>query len=247
MKYVILVITFLVLAMYLNRAYAHIYQVIGEKHLPNPTIHIETVVVPENHAGAGIITFVTLGDSLTAGVGADSEKASYPYLVAQSLAKKTGAQVKLVNIGKPGATAQDVLKYQLPEAIKLRPDVAIVLIGINDMHNRVSAAIFQQSMREIVSSLAVVSKHVNVATIPYLGSSQTFLPPYRFYFDWQTKRYNSLLLEALPQKGINVIDLYALSHERAMVGGTYYSSDGFHPSSDGYNYWSTLLHDHINY
>jgi lysophospholipase L1-like esterase len=37
---------------------------------------------------------------------------------------------------------------------------------------------------------------------------------------------------------IKIIDLYSLTREKAFNGQSYYSSDTFHPSDEGYNFWS---------
>lgn len=193
------------------------------------------------------ITYAALGDSLTAGVGANVETESYPYRLGEILAREADTQVSVVSWGQPGATAIDVLKEQVPPTVKLRPDVVTLAIGINDMHNRIAGPVFQTTLVAIVDELSKVIKHINVITIPYLGNNKTFLPPYRYYFDWQTRRFNQLLKTALAGKPVTIIDLYSLTRERAFNDADYYSADGFHPSATAYNFWSTTIYDHLDY
>lgn len=236
MKYVtiILVLVAAGLGLYLNRAYSHISTSIGEKNLNNPTINQTIIIPPLTTTSTAKIVYVALGDSLTAGVGATSEQKTYPYLVAKLLAQKKNAQVTVVNLGVPGATSADVLNQQVPQAIKLHPDVITLAIGINDMLNRVPVGVFQKNLISIVDSLTGTTKSLNIINIPYLGNSQAYWPPYRCYFDWQTKHYNSFLNAT--------IDLYALTRDQAFTNPNYYSIDGFHPSDEGYKFWSNIIY-----
>lgn len=79
-------------------------------------------------------TYVTLGDSITAGVGADMRYESYP-VVLQSLLKSNFEDVEVHNEGIPGARAIDIIKA-LPGIIKKYPVGAtyIITIGTNDIH-----------------------------------------------------------------------------------------------------------------
>lgn len=248
MKYVIL-LAFIILGfgLYLNRAYANIYANFGAKNMTNPTTHQTIIISPSSSTFTKKIIYVALGDSLTAGVGASAEDKTYPYLLAKLLADKQNAQVTVVNLGWPGATAEDVLKIQAPQVAQLHPDFVTLAVGVNDMHNQVAAKLFQQTMVAITDNLAGVTKHLNVINLPYLGSGSVFFPPYRFYFDWKTKRYNSLLNASLTNKQINVIDIYSLTRAKAFNDSKYYSADKFHPSDEGYDFWSKIFYDHLDY
>lgn len=247
MKYLITIFIILVFGLYLNRAYAYVYKMLVVNNLINPTTH-QIITVPFSaNAFTKKIVYVALGDSLTAGIGATAEDKTYPYLLAKLLTVKHNAQVTVINLGLPGATAEDVLKIQVPQVAQFHPDIVTIAVGVNDIHNQVSIGLFQKTMSAIVDKLASTTKHLNVINIPYLGSGSVFLPPYRLYFDWQTKRYNSALNNALAEQPIKIIDIYSLTREKAMAGLQYYSLDNFHPSDDGYSFWSQILYDNLDY
>ncbi len=246
MKYLIIIFTVIAIALYSNWAYGRIYATIGEKHLPNPTMN-QKIILPSSKTHTKKIVFVALGDSLTAGVGASGEDKTYPYLLAKMLAEKQNAQVTLINLAVPGAVASDVLKNQVPQVAQFHPDIVSVAIGVNDMHNQVSGKIFSQTMSEIVDKLNSTTKHLNIINVPFIGGSSVFLPPYRLYFDLQTKRYNSLLNKALVGRQANILDLYSLTREKAFYNQLYYSADGFHPGDAGYDFWSKALYDYFDY
>jgi lysophospholipase L1-like esterase len=74
--------------------------------------------------------FVALGDSITVGVGDPAPGGGWrgwAALLAGSL-----RQGQILNLAALGATARDVERVQLPAAAELRPEVASVVVGIND-------------------------------------------------------------------------------------------------------------------
>jgi len=76
------------------------------------------------------LRFVALGDSLTEGVGdpvADGWR-GWAALLADGLAP----DVEFTNLGVSGSQTRDVLERQIPAALALRPDVASVVVGVND-------------------------------------------------------------------------------------------------------------------
>jgi lysophospholipase L1-like esterase len=79
------------------------------------------------------LRFVALGDSLTEGVGdpvGDTWR-GWAALLAGGLAPMT-TPAEFTNLSFSGAQTRDLLERQTPQALKMRPDVASVLIGVND-------------------------------------------------------------------------------------------------------------------
>ena len=71
--------------------------------------------------------FAALGDSITVGMGDPAPGRGWAALLAGTL-----PQPELHNLATLGALAADVERAQLPAAMALRPDVASVVVGIND-------------------------------------------------------------------------------------------------------------------
>src|ERR1700751_1389418 len=71
--------------------------------------------------------FAALGDSITVGMGDPAPGRGWAALLAGTL-----PQPELHNLATLGALAADVERVQLPAATALRPDVASVVVGIND-------------------------------------------------------------------------------------------------------------------
>jgi lysophospholipase L1-like esterase len=75
-------------------------------------------------------TFVALGDSITVGMGDPAPGGGWRGWAA--LLAGTLPRPEMHNLATLGALAADVERLQLPAAITLRPDVASVVVGIND-------------------------------------------------------------------------------------------------------------------
>jgi lysophospholipase L1-like esterase len=78
------------------------------------------------------LSFVALGDSVTVGLGDRTEYGwrGWAALLAQSLA--TSYLLTFTNLAREGATSRQVVTEQLPAALARRPQLASVVVGIND-------------------------------------------------------------------------------------------------------------------
>jgi lysophospholipase L1-like esterase len=75
-------------------------------------------------------TFVALGDSITLGIGDRGPGRAWrgwAALLAEGL-----PEPRLYNLAASGVQSADVERDQLPRALELRPDIASVIVGIND-------------------------------------------------------------------------------------------------------------------
>ena len=81
---------------------------------------------------AGYLRFAALGDSATFGIGDPTPTGwrGWARLLAESLA--SSYDVSACHLAVPGATGTAVLGHQLAEAIAHRPDVASLIVGVND-------------------------------------------------------------------------------------------------------------------
>lgn len=80
----------------------------------------------------GYLRFAALGDSTTAGVGDPVPDGwrGWARLLAASLADQH--DVSFCNLAVSGALAGDVRHRQLPDALAHRPDIASLIVGVND-------------------------------------------------------------------------------------------------------------------
>jgi len=232
---------FLIMAggIYLNRAYAHVYSYFYKTSNPNQNLNYTI----GNTRAYQTIRYAALGDSLTAGVGADNAQSTFPYLLAEKIAGKT-AKVKLLNLGQPGAKSIDLINNQLMPLSSFRPDTITLCIGTNDMHNRVPLDEFEKNYRQILDELEKYKKaKIIIANLPYLGADNLIWPPYRSYFDGRIKQYNQVIDSLAKEKKLTLVNLYDKTKEQFKNNQKgFYSVDFYHPSTAGYRLWNDLIY-----
>jgi len=230
-KIIIIIIATLIigLGIYLNRAYTHIYNLIGEKNLPYPQNRHYFVGEKSNR----LIKIAFLGDSLTAGVGANSASNTYPYLVSQKISQNETLSIETLNLGVPGAKTKDILNDQIDKLTNFKPDIILLFTGINDMHNRIPFKELDNNFFKILELLKDTPE-IYLINVPYLGNKKSFLPPYQTYFDWQTKKYNQELQKIALNNKIILLDLYSSTNQQFLDDPNLYANDLFHPNNNGY-------------
>jgi len=238
----IILFTIIVIGLYLNRSYAHIYQKINQAHLKFPDAK-QTYLVGNNLNYDKQLIYVALGDSLTAGVGVDSYEQSFPYLLAQKVSE-TDNKVILSDRSIPGAKVADLQKSLVEKAIQDKPDIITILIGVNDIHNHTSKDSFKKNYEEILNRLTKETKaKVYLVNIPYIGASNLIFPPFAQYYNWQTQEFNAVIKNLADSYGVKYIDLYSPTITKFSQNGLHYSPDLFHPSAEGYAIWSQIIYD----
>lgn len=237
------ILFFVIIGLYFNRSYAYIYKIIGAANLPPVNLKEEYLL---NDMSKTSLVYVALGDSLTAGAGAESDQESLPYFLAQKLADNK--KVILYNRAVPGYKTSDLIFNLLDKAINDQPDIVSLLIGVNDIHNQVSENEFAQNYEIILKRLTTETQaKINVINLPYIGADNLILPPYNFYFNKKTQAYNLIIKNLADKYQLNYIDLYSPSLELFKKPGSHYSADLFHPSASGYKIWADLIYDYLNY
>jgi lysophospholipase L1-like esterase len=118
-----------------------------------------------------VLTFVALGDSTTAGYGdpmPDGSWRGWAALLADGLAPP--GQVAFHNLAHSGALTADVATRQLPLALEHRPDIATVLIGVNDTLRRTfDPAEIEATLARTVDALHRAGALVLTACLPEPG------------------------------------------------------------------------------
>jgi lysophospholipase L1-like esterase len=222
---------------------ASIYWSLGKSNIHQPTDYAEFIV---GKPSGKLLTYAAIGDSLTAGVGVASYHESYPYLIAEHLAG-TSTKVHLVPFAVPGIRSQYVLDNFITPVIASKPDVITLLIGVNDMHGKVSIAQFTENYRAILTHLTTETKaRVYVINMPYIGTPDLISLPYRYYFDWRTGQYNEVIKKLAAEFNVTYIDLYS-AHEPHALDDQFYAADFFHPNAVGYKRWADAIYANFSH
>ena len=196
--------------------------------------------------GAESITYVAMGDSLTAGVGVDNYEKSFPFLIAKNFAA-TGNDVVLKDRAFPGLKTADLKGDLLEQTIKDQPNIVTLLIGVNDIHGNISKSEFKSNYEEILSRLTKETKaKIFVVNLPFIGGINLLRFPYNFYFDYQTKQFNEVIKNLAENYNVKYVDLYSKTVDEFKKEGDHYASDSFHPSAKGYEEWAKIIYASIN-
>jgi acyl-CoA thioesterase I len=230
------------LGIYLNRIYAHIYEFNG---VDLSKVQINRDYSLEGGRGDKKIKYVSLGDSLTYGVGVKSHNETFPYLIAEGLLDNYQG-VEVYNLGVPGARTADLLNHQTGQALSLNPDLVTILIGINDVHNVTNIDDFEKDLKEVVQKLKTNKNlKIVVINIPYLGSNDLIKFPFDIYFHNKISNFNRAIYKVAESEKATYIDLFNALSSEPIQEKSYYSEDGFHPNTEGYKIWGGILKEKV--
>lgn len=188
-------------------------------------------------AGPGaLIELAVLGDSSAAGLGAELAEQTPGAVVARGLAAVSGRRVRLTSVAVVGAESArvdaqiDLLLAEVPN-----PDVALVMIGANDVTHRVRPAVSVRHLGLGVARLRAAGCEVVVATCPDLGTIEPVAQPLRLIARRWSRDLAAAQTVATVEAGGRTVSLGdLLGPEFRRVPGEMFSADRFHPSSAGY-------------
>lgn len=175
------------------------------------------------------LRYAVVGDSYSNGEGVGSHVA-WPVLLAERL------DLDLVaNPAISGYTTADALRAEVPALEAVRPDVATILIGGNDLFRDVAAATFRRRLRRLyerVTSIVGGPRDVVAVTIPDFSVK----PAGSFANPAIIEARNAIVREEADRAGIAVADITEAS--RAARGA---SSDGLHPDETELRAWTDVV------
>ncbi len=191
------------------------------------------------------LTFVVLGDSTAAGVGAGSADDAYPTRLARLIAREHFFRVRLLALGVSGARVADVLDEQLPRALDEDPDVVFVGIGANDVTHVTRLDDVDDDMGALLDTLRERGVATVVAGPPDMRSP-VFLEPLRTIVGWRGQAVAERIEAAARNAGAGVVPLADGTREFfAEDPDRYYAEDDFHPSAAGYALWADVIYPYV--
>ncbi len=179
--------------------------------------------------------YVALGDSYTIGTSVSAAD-SWP---SQLVARMPGLEL-VANLGVNGYTSADLIEDELPRLEELAPDLVTVMIGVNDVVQRVPEATYAANVELILDALLerlAADRVLCVATPDYTVTPQgsAFGSPEQQRAG--IERVNSVLGEACEARGMRFVpDIFEMS-QRAADDLSLVAGDGLHPSGAQYALW----------
>ena len=150
-------------------------------------------------------------------------------------------RVYLRAFAKVGARSSD-LDGQVDRALPIEPDVAVILIGANDVTHRVRPAASVGHLAEAVRRLRDAGVAVVVGTCPDLGTVKPIPPPLKQVARTWSRRMAAAQTIAVLEGGGRTVSLGSvLGPEFAAAPALLFGPDQFHPSAAGYRSLAAVL------
>jgi lysophospholipase L1-like esterase len=180
------------------------------------------------------ISLVLLGDSTAAGYGAHRPRETPGALLATGISRRLQRPVRLRRFAMVGARSAD-LAPQVEAALEHRPDLAIILIGGNDVTHRTPISVAVRHLARAVRALRAAGAEVVVGTCPDLGTIRPIKPPLRWLARQWSRQLAAAQTMAVVEAGGWTVSLGDLLGPRfAAEPVRLFAWDRFHPSADGY-------------
>ncbi|MGW5055157.1 SGNH/GDSL hydrolase family protein [Actinokineospora sp. NPDC004072] len=192
-------------------------------------------------AGGAALAFALLGDSSAAGLGAESAERLPGVRLARGLAEELGGPVRLVTHAVSGSRTAE-LAAQVDAALADPPQLALVLVGGNDVTARMGVAESARLLAAQVDRLVAAGVAVVVGTCPDLGAIRPIPQPLRAVARRCSRALAAAQARALVGSGAVVVPLGALLTRHFVERhAELFSPDGFHPNGAGYAVAADLL------
>ncbi|SEG46136.1 Lysophospholipase L1 [Thermomonospora echinospora] len=180
------------------------------------------------------VSFAVLGDSTAAGLGVHRPDETPAALLATGLSAIAGRPVRLTNVARSGSRSE-VLDGQVTQALTARPDIAVIMIGANDVTARIPPAVSVRHLDDAVRRLLAAGCQVVVGTCPDLGSVEPLMQPLRWIAQRASRQLAAAQTIAVVERGARSVSLGdLLGREFAAEPGEMFSKDRYHPSARGY-------------
>lgn len=183
--------------------------------------------------------YVALGDSYTIGTSV-AKAESWPSQMVERV-----PELDLVgNIAVNGYTSDDLIRDELPQLDRLRPELVTVLIGVNDVVQRVADLQYAGNVAVILEELLTrlpPDRILGVATPDYTLTPQgaAFGDPHQQ--SDAIVRLNAILREACEARRIRFVpEVFEIS-QAVLEDPSLVAADGLHPSGSQYSLWADAI------
>lgn len=217
----------------------------AEAAMARRTIGTPTEVPPDptgtygRYPGAPL-RLVMLGDSSATGLGCDFPAQTPGALLAGGVAREQRRRVRLDVVAFVGARSAD-LEAQVEKALEKPLDLAVVMIGANDVTHRVRPGTASRDLGRAVRALRATGARVVVGTCPDLGTVEPLLEPLRSVAAlWSRRLAAAQTVEVAENDGI-AVSLGTLLGPEFLEQKHLWSEDRFHPSPHGYKRVADVL------
>ncbi len=183
--------------------------------------------------GRPCVRLAVFGDSTAAGLGAERHQDALAGMLAAAVAVEAGREVSWRAVARSGVTSRTA-RDLVPGLVDgdWRPDVVVVLVGVNDLKNLRRLRDWDQDIPALLAAIdemtggvpVIVSGMAPVSRFPALPQ------PMRAVMALRARAMDHTLRRAAGDRHVPVVP--------RMIGRGFFAADGFHPSSQGYRAWA---------
>jgi lysophospholipase L1-like esterase len=185
----------------------------------------------QGQVGAGrVLRLLIVGDSSAAGVGVRTQDEALAGHLTRTLARRSGRRVRWQLVAESGITTVQALAL-LKQAAPAPAEVAIVVLGVNDVIDQVPSHRAVQQRAELVDWLREHTsvRHVVFAPLPPVHRFPLLPQPLRHVMGRDALRHDAAVARwAATREDVSHVPIdYAL-------GAEHMADDGFHPGEPVY-------------
>lgn len=184
------------------------------------------------------VVYAALGDSTGVGVGA-KDGGYVARLFKRINEARPGS--KLTNRCVSGATTTDVLREQVEPALRARPTLVTLGIGINDVGQGMGVETFARQYETIITRLKTAGAPIVVTNIPDISYAPVVAPNARAEYVRRIQLFNERIRDIASRHNLLLVDAFTATSETTRSRPEFFSDDGFHPSDKGYEYWAEAM------
>ena len=197
---------------------------------------------PDSSGSSVPLELLLLGDSMAAGLGADRPKDTLGGRLAKGLAKQLERPVRLTTGAIVGSESSALAGQIAALSPTYAADVAVIVVGGNDVTHRVPVADSVRQLQEAVRELRERGTSVVVGTCPDLGALVAVPQPLRTLGSRASRQLAAAQAVGAVEAGAHAVSL-------AHVVGPFFTTnpdemfslDRFHPSALGYRRTASAL------
>jgi lysophospholipase L1-like esterase len=176
--------------------------------------------------GAPVLRLLVAGDSSAAGVGARTQREALALPLAERIATQLGGAVRWQLVAESGLTSEGVLR-RLVRAQPRQADVAVVIVGVNDITKDVPLAFAIRQRSHIADWLQVHAgvRHVVFPSLPEMEKFPAVPRPLAWYAGQAARRNNRAQARwAARHEGVAHLVMDGVARSDL------FCEDGFHPA-----------------
>ena len=186
------------------------------------------------------LVFAVLGDSSAVGLGVERAAETPGVLIAAALTELAERPVRLVRLAVTGAESRE-LDEQVDRALTEHPDVALIMIGANDVTTLTKPAVSVRHLEDAVRRLTAAGCEVVVGTCPDLGTIRPIAQPLRTFARRWSRQMAAAQTIAVVEAGGRTVSLGSVLGPAFASDRSMFSIDEFHPSAAGYAQAAAVL------